>query len=159
MNGEHQGAESIGIIGSADGPTCVYIGGKEVKKPLKVRIRNCIYNHRRRKAERKIVAGCHTLNEVAAYAADTYGAAEVKRKTEETTVASRIYEIKSDGDCLEIEIDYTRDTFGVSFSGDKKKMKYFKKIAKDLYVYYGVSENDISKKTERYLSLLGILSM
>ena len=59
----------------------------------------------------------------------------------------------------EIEIDDNSDTFGVSFSGSKKEMKCFRKIAKDLYMYYGVSEDDIKNKTERYLSLVCILSM
>ena len=42
--------------------------------------------------------------------------------------------------------------------GNKKVMKQFEKISKDLYIYYGVSEDDIKKKTERYLSLVTALS-
>ncbi len=38
-------------------------------------------------------------------------------------------------------------------------MRKFRKIAKDLYRYYGVSGKDIAEKTERYYSLLGVLSM
>lgn len=40
----------------------------------------------------------------------------------------------------------------------QKVMKQFEKISKDLYIYYGVSEDDIKKKTERYLSLVTALS-
>ena len=32
-------------------------------------------------------------------------------------------------------------------------MKKFKKISRDLYSYYGVTEEDIKNKTKRYLSL------
>ena len=37
-------------------------------------------------------------------------------------------------------------------------MKKFKKIARDLYSYYGVTEEDIINKTERYSSLVTSLS-
>lgn len=38
-------------------------------------------------------------------------------------------------------------------------MRRFGKIAKDLYVYYGVDEKDIADRTERYRVLLNMLSM
>ena len=58
-----------------------------------------------------------------------------------------------------MEIDYIWNIFGISsYSGNKKVMKQFEKISKDLYIYYGVSEDDIKKKTERYLSLVTALS-
>ena len=56
------------------------------------------------------------------------------------------------------EIDYIWNIFGISYYGNKKVMKQFEKISKDLYIYYGVSEDDIKKKTERYLSLVTALS-
>ena len=70
-----------------------------------------------------------------------------------------IYEIALGEGRMEIEIDYHWNIFGISYSGNKKSMKQMKKIAKDLYCYYGVSEKDIRQKTERYHSLLAILSM
>ena len=69
-----------------------------------------------------------------------------------------IYEICSGRTRLEMEIDYRWGIFGISYSGSKKEMKQFKGIARDLYLYYGVSEEDIKNKTERYHSLLAILS-
>ena len=59
---------------------------------------------------------------------------------------------------LEMEIDYTWNIFGMSYSGNKAVMKKFKKIARDLYSYYGVAEEDIINKTERYSSLVTSLS-
>ena len=47
---------------------------------------------------------------------------------------------------------------GVSYSGNKAVMKKFKKIAKDLRSYYGVTEDDIKNKTQRYSSLITELS-
>ena len=46
----------------------------------------------------------------------------------------------------------------ITCSGNKKAIKQFKKILRELYVYYGVSEKDIAEKTERYLCLLSVLS-
>lgn len=70
-----------------------------------------------------------------------------------------IYEIKVDDGWLEIEIDYIWDIFGVSYGGSKKAMKQLKKISQDLYIYYGVTEEDIRNKSERYSSLLTTLSL
>lgn len=69
-----------------------------------------------------------------------------------------LYEIRIGGDSLEMDIDYIWKVFGISYSGNKKVVKRFQKISKDLYIYYGVSEDDIKKKTERYLSLITVLS-
>ena len=69
-----------------------------------------------------------------------------------------LYEIRIGDDSLEMEIDYIWNIFGISYYGNKKVMKQFEKISKDLYIYYGVSEDDIKKKTERYLSLVTALS-
>lgn len=70
-----------------------------------------------------------------------------------------IYEICVGDGRLEMEIDYHWNIFGISYSGNKKSMKRMKEIAKDLYLYYGVSEEDIQKKSERYHSLLATLSV
>lgn len=69
-----------------------------------------------------------------------------------------VYEIRLDKGHMEIDIDYTWEIFGISYGGNKKVMKLFRKIAKDLYIYYGVTQEDIRKKSERYSSLLATLS-
>ena len=69
-----------------------------------------------------------------------------------------LYKIRMGDDFLEIEIDYTWDIFGISYSGNKKAMKQFEKISKELYIYYGVSEDDIKNRTKRYSSLVAALS-
>ena len=56
------------------------------------------------------------------------------------------------------EVDYTWNIFGISYSGNKSVIKRFKKIARDLYCYYGVSEEDIKNRTKRYSSLVTELS-
>lgn len=69
-----------------------------------------------------------------------------------------IYEIRIENGWMEFEIDFIWDIFEVSYSGNKKTMKKLKKIAQDLYLYYGVSEEDIKNKTKRYSALLAALS-
>ena len=65
-----------------------------------------------------------------------------------------LYKIRIDDDFLEMEIDYTWNIFGMSYSGNKAVMKKFKKISEDLYSYYGVNEDNIKNKTERYSALI-----
>lgn len=192
--------------------------GREIKKqPLKIRIKNSIYKHKRKKAEKVIVANPHSLSETVEYAKDKYGLNEIaftdkkyieqkkdlkeslilqykpellgenkdiqkpNFRNEETvrefwnktearskmiaqmpdnviTMNFHLYEIKIDDNSLEIEIDYEWNIFGVSYSGNKAVMKKFKKIAKDLRSYYGVTEDDIKNKTQRYSSLITELS-
>ena len=60
---------------------------------------------------------------------------------------------------MEVEVNYDKNVFGISYSGSKKVIKQMKEIAKDLYLYYGVSEDDIRNKSERYHALLAILSI
>lgn len=69
-----------------------------------------------------------------------------------------IYEIKIDDGCMEIEVDYTWKMLGMSYAGSKKVIRRLRKIEQDLYIYYGVTEEDIKNKSERYFSLLATLS-
>ena len=159
MESENQNnyAESIAIIGGADGPTSVFVVRGKKKLSFKMGLYNLIHKYKRRKAATGIVAGAHTLEELVEYAKEKYGAVEYSSGVTEYQNASSIYKIKMNDNYLEIQIDES-DTFGVSFSGSKKEMKCFQKIARDLYIYYGVSEDDIRNKTERYFSLLSVLS-
>lgn len=70
-----------------------------------------------------------------------------------------IYEIKYQGGTIEIVVDYHWKMFDISYYGNKKIMKSLKKIAQELYLYYGVTQEDIEKKTERYSRLLLSLSV
>ena len=77
---------------------------------------------------------------------------------EEMPMDFHIYEITFDDGRMEMEIDYKWDIFGISYSGNKKIMKKLRKISCDLYLYYGVTEEDIDNNTKRYSSLLTTLS-
>ena len=69
-----------------------------------------------------------------------------------------IYEIKwSENDRMRIGVETLWQVLDVSFSGDKKTRKQLEKLFKRLYLYYGVTDEDIKNETERYKSLLGVL--
>ena len=68
--------EAVSIIGGADGPTSVFVAGKKKGIPLKHRLKNRIYKWKGKRAAKKITAGAQTLEEVVAYAAEKYHAAE-----------------------------------------------------------------------------------
>ena len=130
---KNKSINQVSIINGEDGPTSVFIFGEAQKQSLKIRIRNAIYQSRRKRIEKRIAANPHTLAEVVQYAKDHY-------------------------DLVEIEVDYTWNIFGISYSGNKSVIKRFKRIARDLYCYYGVSEEDIKNRTKRYSSLVTELS-
>lgn len=62
---------------------------------------------------------------------------------------------KGEQGVLEVEIDTCFSQITISYSGEKKCME---PILRDIYLYYGVFEEDILNETERYQSLIGFLS-
>ena len=65
---------------------------------------------------------------------------------------------KWDGDLyMEIELESGFEYIGGSTSG--RKVSKFHKIYKDVYKYYGVSEDDIKNNSKRYQNLLRTLAM
>ncbi len=59
---------------------------------------------------------------------------------------------------LRISIETIWGAIDCSYSGDQKEMKRLGQIAKEIYYYYGVTEEDIKNNSERYTSLVAILS-
>lgn len=213
-------AETVSIIGGADGSTSIFIAGKsktKKKKPFKECVRQYIYKFKRKRAEKGICANPHTLKEVIIYADKKYHITEIpktKKKYIELYSSAKqgliimhkpellgsfgkiarpnvldeesakewfrqiqlysekiaaipdhempmdfhVYEIKMADERIEMEIDFIWNIFSISYSGGKKTIKKMDRIVQDLYVYYGVSEDDIKNKTKRYSSLLTILS-
>lgn len=151
--------EALSIIGGADGPTSVFIAGKSGKKPLKARVKGFFYQCRRRRVEKRIVPGAHTLQEVVVYAKEKYQAVEMTCPPAEEDPMMQIYEIKTEQGSLQLEVNLEQEFFGISYSSRAKERKYFTRIMQDLYRYYGVTEEDIHRKSERYRVLVTILSV
>ena len=69
-----------------------------------------------------------------------------------------IYAIKCpENFMMQIGVETVWQVIDGSFSGDKKTMKQLRKLFKKIYLYYGVTAEDIKNETERYKSLLGVL--
>ena len=74
---KNKSINQVSIINGEDGPTSVFIFGEAQKQSLKIRIRNAIYQSRRKMVEKRIAANQHTLAEVVQYAKDHYDLVEI----------------------------------------------------------------------------------
>lgn len=71
-----------------------------------------------------------------------------------------MYEIRcAENGRLQVGVEMVWQTLDGSFSGNKKSMKQLRKMMKRIYLYYGVTAEDIKNETERYTSLLAMLSL
>ena len=61
-----------------------------------------------------------------------------------------IWEKKETDSYIRWTLESRYSYIGMSASGSKKKMKQFKKQEKEIWRYYGVTQEDIDKKTGRY---------
>ena len=69
-----------------------------------------------------------------------------------------IYKIRCPGNgMMQVSVETVRQMLDGSCSGDKKTMKQLRKLFKKIYLYYGVTAEDIKNETDRYKSLLGVL--
>lgn len=70
-----------------------------------------------------------------------------------------MYQIQiPEGGEIEFTIEHNYEHLSCSFSGSKKATKILEKLSQDVYLYYGVSKEDIEKKTERYRFLVTMLT-
>ena len=74
---KNKSINQVSIINGEDGPTSVFIFGEAQKQSLKIRIRNAIYQSRRKRIEKRIAVNPHTLAEVVQYAKDHYDLVEI----------------------------------------------------------------------------------
>ena len=65
---KNKSINQVSIINGEDGPTSVFIFGEAQKQSLKTRIRNAIYQSRRKRIEKRIAVNPHTLAGVVQYA-------------------------------------------------------------------------------------------
>lgn len=62
-------------------------------------------------------------------------------------------EIRIGDDCLEMEIDYIWNIFGISYSGNKRVMKQFDKISKDWYLFATMSSGEFKNRHYQRITL------
>lgn len=69
-----------------------------------------------------------------------------------------LYEIPyPDGGRITVEIENVRNKFGPSYSGNKKTVSQLRRISKDISSFYGVTEDDIKNRSERFHALVSTL--
>lgn len=58
---------------------------------------------------------------------------------------------------IQFEVEKNWGVLGGSCGGNKKEMKKLETIMKKIYLYYGVSEEDIRERSERYGTLVAVM--
>lgn len=231
-------ASAVTVIGGSDGPTSIFLagGGRQKEKNLwrrwKAAFRDAKRKHKRRKAEKSIKPGTHSMEELETYMTGRYGAVRVphddavyvencknmraalamkyhpelvgerppkpdmealrrldeagqkKALQEYMEACTRMQEraaalsedvMPMDYHCYEItptewskvhiELEKVHGFIsgGCSAScmrrhGGKRLMREAQNIMADIHRYYGVTEQDIKEKSERYQDLLVVLT-
>ncbi len=66
-----------------------------------------------------------------------------------------IYKVRcAENAYVQINVEKVNKDLAIQYIGESKDMKELRKIAKSIYIYYGVTEKDIEQKTERYEALV-----
>ena len=66
--------------------------------------------------------------------------------------------VREDNDAhMDIEIETTTGYIAGGVTGKKSSIKEFNRILRDVFIYYGVMQDDIIEKTKRYKNLVSIL--
>lgn len=230
-------ASAVTVIGGSDGPTSIFLaGGKSKEKNLwrrwKMSYRSAKRKRKRKKAEKSIRPGAHSMDELETYMIRRYGAVEVSHEDEtylmncknmraalamkyhpelvgekpakpdpealqkmgeeerrealeafmeqctrmqERAAALAESMVPMDYHCyeitpgewsrvhIELEKEHGLLMGGCSASNmrrhrGKRLMKQAQSIMADIHRYYGVTEEDIRQKSERYHSLLVVLT-
>ena len=231
-------ASAVSVIGGSDGPTSIFLagGGKTKEKNLfrrwKTAYRNAKRKRKRKKAEKSIKPGAHSMEELTAYMLERYGAVEIPHddavylencknmraalamkyhpelvgerpekpdrealqgmnekdrkevlekfmaecnRMQERAAALAESMVPMDYRCykitpglwsevhIELEKEHGILMGGCSASsmrrhGGKRLMKQAQSIMADIHRYYGVTEEDIRQKSERYKDLLVVLT-
>ena len=201
--------EEISKIGSSDGPTAVFVAGRNIT--FKQKVQRFINQTRRNHIAKSITADAHTLDEVCDYIVRILGYRELEANQQDykeeydNLRASYILQYKPEllGDLANIpdlaedteeaineylemiknrqnaakdiskelfDIDFhkfireegdneshfviekTHDYIGGGASGNTKTVRRHNREFKQVYKYYGVTQEDIDKKTERIRS-------
>lgn len=199
--------EEISKIGSSDGPTAVFVAGRNIT--FKQKVQRFINQTRRNHIAKSITADAHTLDEVCDYIVRILGYRELEANqqdykeeyddlrasyilqykpellgdlanipdlaedTEEAIneylemiknrqnaakgISKELFDIdfhkfiKEDGDNeAHFIIEKTRNYIGGGASGNTKMVRMHNREFKQVYRYYGVSQEDIDNKTERF---------
>lgn len=212
-------AESVTITNGADGPTSVFFlkNAHDGRRSFRQKWRKYVYDRKKKKIERSIRVGGHSMEEVADYvknvlecteldqaakayrteyremrasflmqyapellgdhaeyprlkSRDAEGLKQFQKEIERRQNAAeavpaelfdidlRILERKEADLTMQVRLESRYRYIGMSASGSKKKMKKFRKWEKAIWRYYGVTQEDIDQKTDRYREVVRALA-
>lgn len=77
---------------------------------------------------------------------------------EQFPIDFHLYRIRTNRGMIEFAAESRWGLISCSYSGSKEEMKRLKAIYRDVYLYYGVTEEDIRNQTERYQELVSVLA-
>ncbi len=75
-------SKAVSVIGGADGPTAIFVAGKN-KKNIRLQLKKFIRQQKKKRIEKEIVACPHTMDEVVSYVKQKYGYVEVNKSDDE----------------------------------------------------------------------------
>lgn len=212
------------VIGGADGPTSIFFPSADGKLSLGQKLQKRRFERKKKRVEKKIKAGTHSISEVCEVLQKTYGLVELSRDTEEYKtryeefrsgliqerapellgkyrkmpvlvshserevrkflkkmeqreqaarkvpaelfdINLRIFKMNFSGKKAEsaesgsdaeifFEIEEKFGLIGGGAYGSKRVIRLFQWINSNIHRYYGVTEEDIAEKTERYQELV-----
>ena len=211
-------AGSISIISGSDGPTSVFIVGRQhIKMTMKQRIDKMLFQLRKKYAAKTIKANPHSMEQVAEYAKTKWGYTEMspdtrsyqteykqlrasfllqyqpqllgdlaevpklqshseeainifleqhqKREKAAEEISAELFDIdlcilhkEASSLFSRILLESNYNYIGGSASGNKREMKKYNKIYREIYRYYGVSQKDIDDKSKRYEDVIRALA-
>ena len=153
-----------------DGPTSAYVKRKR-RTGLADKFKKMLYEKKKAEVEKSISFNDnHAIEEVCQYVQEQWGFKEADRNSAEYKFMYKqvkqdmkndinlfLY-VREDNDThMDIEIEANTGYITGGVTGKKSAIKEFNRIMRDVFIYYGVMQDDIIEKTERYKNLVSIL--
>ena len=144
-----------------DGPTSAYVK-RNRKTSFAYKFKKMLYERKKAEVEKSISFNDnHAIEEVCQYVQEQWGFKEADRNSAEHDINSEInlfLYVREDNDAhMDIEIETTTGYITGGVTGKKSSIKEFNKILRDVFIYYGVMQDDIIEQTKRYKNLVSIL--
>lgn len=153
-----------------DGPTSAYV--KRKRRPGVVdKFKKVLYERKKAEVEKSIsFDDNHAIEEVCQYVQEQWGFREADRNSAEykfmykqvkqdmnSEINLFLYVRDNNGAHMDIEIEANTGYITGGVTGKKPAIKEFNQIMRDVFIYYGVMQDDIIEKTKRYKNLVNIL--
>lgn len=179
-----KGVGAACFIGGADGPTTIFLGGKDnTNITWKQRFQRMRNRARRKRIMKSLKANAHTMDQVTGYVMNELGYSEKDKSDSQYQEeycqmrASFLLQYQPDllGELSEApkleshdeesvklffeELEKRYEYIGGSAAGSKRAMKKYNALFRKVYLYYGVTQKDIDEHTKRYEDVVRTLAL